>query len=547
MKTNLLKVFVICVLLILGMSAFGQMNRVEAANVTLTIHVYSDAEPNGTNQAQVAIQRCDVEVGGTCTVWGKVVKLGTTDAVGDYAPSLPTATKYRVAVTKDNHICVTPSDCTRTFTLNSAVTKTFQLDSQAASSATCPIRYNSTTTAAGWLGERIKVAERAEDSWTPTLQNVLTTEMSSYAHSWFDNNPAFSSAALNVPRRMFKVDQRRSVIGNVDPLGASALAKVYMTASNNPGAWWIIGEEPNALSGEQAMPPTAYAQFFKAYAEQILTADSTAKIVVGYLAHEWSGHFSDPFQYYSNFYSAWRANYASFCPEPPVDAFHVNYTPWLNDDNSSERIPRTEWAKPVYTIDYVNKWRDYFMEGSAGGTLINEFFSLGTYEGCRFDWNTDCPTQAQAARYWQGVYGELFNSREYPWIGLVMNFPTYPVSGELLWHTSIYTDTSATVKHQYFPIFANVIAGNAGFEQGDINGTVGDAPKQWSQCTSTHCTLRQLQVEPMGVVFTGHQLLKVIMLSSSMRRLRGAVNCGHANITFAETWAQALTLVSTTS
>lgn len=67
MKTKLLKVFVACVLLIFGMSAFGQMNHVEAANVTLTIHVYSDVEPNGANQAQVAIQRCDVEVSGSCT------------------------------------------------------------------------------------------------------------------------------------------------------------------------------------------------------------------------------------------------------------------------------------------------------------------------------------------------------------------------------------------------------------------------------------------------------------------------------------------------
>lgn len=387
-------------------------------------------------------------------------------------------------MTKDNHICVTPSDCARTFTLNSAVTKTFQLDSQAASSATCPIRYNSTTTAAGWLGERIKVAERTEDSWTQSVQNTVNLEVGGYSHSWYDNNPSFNRTARGEPERMFKVDQRSSVLGNIDSLSTSALQKVYDTAHNNPGAWWIIGEEPNALAGEQTMTPTAYAQFFKANLEQIYAADPTAKIVGVYLAHE-TPDFSNPFQYYTDFYNAWRANYTSFCPEPPLDAIHVNYTPWLEDDNRTERRPRTEWANPMHTLNYANKWRDYIMAGNAGGTLVNEFFSLGTYESCDYNRFADCPTQGQAGRYWQGVHGALSNNQDYPWVGLVMNFATYPTSSEILWHTSVYTNSAVTTKHTYFPVFANLISRNAGFEQGDINGTIGDTPKQWNQCTAS--------------------------------------------------------------
>lgn len=483
-----------------------------ATNLTIDIN-YENGSP--VPDSDVVVMQCSTTTG-PCASWKKVASYGTTDD-GTYSASVGLNKRYLIAVTKDNHECVTPSSCTREFLLTAPVTKTFTLRALTIPSGQiCPARpITKAVPDYEDINYPIKVVEKGIEGVDSTAPfNTITYKYdwmkywlkrySGYFHGWYINDDVPPVSYRNIRGNIFKVDQVE------EPAVEPYLTTVYSIAQNNPGSWWIIGEEPNYLGNSPAnkrMAPADYATYYNTFSQKILSADPTAKFVFIYLAQQdngGGGQFSNPQQYLEDVYTAWKTH-TNWCPEPPIDVIHQNYFPYVQDSGSGSIIQ--DQANTSYLINYVKKWRDFLYTGQAGAAFINEKLSFGTsqsYQPGAVGWNGEIyPSQIQANRYWQAAFGELSNSSSYPYLKFLMNYTGREWSGGngmAICDSDTYTvrppDASDVFAHatcgpetSYGKVFTNILVGNSGFELG---GTAGNSKfSQWTQSggTGTHYTL----------------------------------------------------------
>ncbi len=272
-----------------------------------------------------------------------------------------------------------------------------------------------------------------------------------------------------------------AVINNTVNGGTDAYTRVVINSWTDNGAYWTynVSYSGGASSGTYpsnttwgwwpttAQTPEEYATYYRTMSQAILQGSSGAKIIMGYLGQYYPKYIVRPWEYFERVVTTWKAQNA-WCAEPPMDAFHSNFFPFL--DKNGTPVSGTDRADPAYTTDYLNLWRDQFFDGQAQAWLTNERFSLGTSQ----TWEQAPPTQEEANRYLQYTVGNYLNPNKYDWLIFQMNFSGYsPIAGmgNLL---NTWCTAQPCAMTDYGEVFANAVYGNAGWELGDLS--------RWETC-----------------------------------------------------------------
>ncbi len=170
-----------------------------------------------------------------------------------------------------------------------------------------------------------------------------------------------------------------------DGLPKSASELRAMT-TKNPGAHWMIGNEPN-VPGQDDVTPSRYAELFNYYATNIKAMDPNAKLV-GPNVLNWDdtcsacGGFTSGHEWTSSFRSGYQTRYGA---EPPIDVWgiHSYYINW-------GKLPMVDYQ---ISIKQLTAMREYLNAISAHATKpiwITEFGVIWGYDGRKIIANSEC-------------------------------------------------------------------------------------------------------------------------------------------------------------
>ena len=164
-----------------------------------------------------------------------------------------------------------------------------------------------------------------------------------------------------------------------------ARADVVARASRNPGAYWIIGNEPNT-PGQDLNPrkgingPADAASRYKIYTDLIKDVDHNAKLVAGNMLN-WDSTCGVPdcitpgHQWMDGFLAAYQALSGGNLPQPDVWGIHTYFIDWGN-------VPMVDWLK---ARDDLQAFRSY-LNGkgySATPIWVTEFGVIYAYANPR--------------------------------------------------------------------------------------------------------------------------------------------------------------------
>ena len=118
------------------------------------------------------------------------------------------------------------------------------------------------------------------------------------------------------------------------PQGGDLLAIV----AANPGAWWVIGNEPDRRSWQDSLEPRVYARAYHDLYSQIKAADPTARIVAGSIVQPTPLRL----QYLDMVLDSYRADYGQ---SMPVDVWNIHA--FILNERSCTYFPEDCWGADV--------------------------------------------------------------------------------------------------------------------------------------------------------------------------------------------------------
>lgn len=507
-------------LILVGVSLvfFGFVTSVGAINFTLKVNVKNGSGQNITG-AFVAVQRCGAW-NETCgfdpdgsIILSEVIRTAETDSQGNVQfNDLEINYNYQIVATKDYYTCSNSCIQSVAVTSSQTVNKNFTLDAPDLTQVTdygCTLAdvANGTSTQRPRNNEEQRKVTENGVYWSTSYSYTNTIKwmkiFSSDCHSW--NFPLQAAPDAPLPQssmgfsgNIFKLDQR-CFIGRLPGecgTGDYTQAEITQTAKTNPGSWWIMGEEPNSKNIVTAMAPISYAMWYHDKTQLVLKEDRTAKFIFGYLAQRYpqnETNFSDPVIYARQVMDEWKtlASQNNWCPEPPIDAIHGNFFPFLQYDGTDLPSNDTK-ANPAHLFAYTHRWRDFLYDGTADAWLANERLSIGT--GPLFDITSTLPIQESANYYNQAAVGRLLvtGKNKYPFMLFLMNYAGFAVNSfghklksnqqEAFCRPSLCSyPNPANGVTSYGRVFANFIFRNAGWEKGNL--------ENWKQEDSSGSTI----------------------------------------------------------
>lgn len=453
----------------------------EAASA-LTVDVSSDNHPSGLGKTFVVVQRCMNKNQNPCASgWSENIQTDETANDGTASFNIKVNWAYRIVVTKDGYYCDTPASCKSTVfaTSTAPIVKTFLLDNPTRS--TSDICSNRRRNKEALAENQRKVVENGVE-WNDKIPDWMRLFSANY-HTWYVN--------AQLPPQ---VPALTGLILKLDHLISYDNTAITQTAQAFPGSWWIMGEEANEklslANCQKCRTPTQYAQWYHDKTQLILSADPTAKFIFGYFGQVDPVSFEEPVGYAKQVFAVWKAN-TTWCAEPPIDAIHVNYTPYVE--------PMSEWSEFEHLVDYVNYWRDSMYDGGSNGMwLANEMFSFGT--GQQWDIpTTGAPTQEQANGYIQGAMGTLLNpaANKFPFVLFGMNYAGYGTCCNNRLPSELERDDCLSSSNCPYPnpldgirdygkVFANFAYRNAGWELGTL--------QNWTQVNASGAGITKFNV-----------------------------------------------------
>ncbi len=164
------------------------------------------------------------------------------------------------------------------------------------------------------------------------------------------------------------------------------VSELQALASKNPGAYWMIGNEPN-VPGQDNISASGYAELFNYYATNVKAIDSNAKLV-GPNILNWDdtcsscGGFTKGHTWVDSFRTSYQSSYGS---EPPIDVWgiHAYYINW-------GQTPMVDYQK---AIDQLAGLRQYLNGSSAHSSKpiwVTEFGVIWGYDGYQGIGNSEC-------------------------------------------------------------------------------------------------------------------------------------------------------------
>jgi hypothetical protein len=154
-------------------------------------------------------------------------------------------------------------------------------------------------------------------------------------------------------------------------------ATLRAAARNNPGGYWLVGNEPN-VPGQDSASPAEFATELKYYADTIKGADPTARIV-GPNALNWDftcsgcGGITSGHAWIDGFRAAWASQYGG---EPPIDVWglHAYTITW-------DKLPMTDAATVEQQIAGFTDYLAAVPEAQRKPVWLTEFGVIWGFPG----------------------------------------------------------------------------------------------------------------------------------------------------------------------
>ena len=227
-----------------------------------------------------------------------------------------------------------------------------------------------------------EAAQAAPDQYGIAMVNgandVVVNALSKLGVSWWYN---YGSTPTN-PTGANKVLLVRT---NVPALSSADLQAMAATAS--PGAYWMIGNEPN-VPGQDDVSPAAYAQLYNYYATAIKQLDPQAKLVAANILN-WSttclncGGFTSGQSWVAGFLQEYQNRYGG---PPTVDVWGIHA--YIIDWGS---LPMVNSDLAVQQIDGLRAYLDSLPAQANKPIWLTEFGVIWGYPGLQVAPNDQCP------------------------------------------------------------------------------------------------------------------------------------------------------------
>ncbi|MCX6022201.1 MAG: glycosyl hydrolase, partial [Chloroflexi bacterium] len=171
--------------------------------------------------------------------------------------------------------------------------------------------------------------------------------------------------------------QRVLLISTADAAPLKSAAELQAMARQNPGAHWLIGNEPNT-PGQDNVTPARYAERLRYYADALRGIDPAAKLV-GPNVLNWNrtctgcdGGFTPGKQWTEQLAASYQERYGS---SPPFDVWGVHaYT------ISWDRLPMTDPGAMIEEVSAFRSFVDSRQGDRAKPVWVTEFGVIWGYD-----------------------------------------------------------------------------------------------------------------------------------------------------------------------